>query len=160
MDTADGEAALGEWMGGLGILGAVEAEGALADVTSAIEATMAGLLEAKQPAVLAALALFLSVDVNHDGRVTETEFARLATSELPKLQGDSRGTSFSHEQLQRTFAKADLNAAMKDAAGKMATFSKKASDSHAAAATDRAALAATGRVRRHVQRQRRHRGGV
>jgi len=40
-------------------------------------------------------------------------------------------------------AKADLNAAMKDAAGKMATFSKKASDSHAAAATDRAALAAT-----------------
>ena len=124
-----------------------------------------GLLEAKQPAVLAALALFLSVDVNHDGRVaedelepcasmplpraswwpsehpschpvciqaahlcsrrklppcastlqphasqvTEKEFARLASSELPRLQGDSRGTTFTHEQLQRTFAKADLN---------------------------------------------------
>jgi len=40
-------------------------------------------------------------------------------------------------------AKADLNAAMKDAAGKMAAFSKKASDSHAAAADERAALAAT-----------------
>ena len=127
-----------------------------------------GLLEAKQPAVLAALALFLSVDVNHDGRVaedelepcasmplpraswwpsehpschpvciqaahlcsrrlsvklppcastlqphayqvTEKEFARLASSELPRLQGDSRGTTFTYEQLQRTFAKADLN---------------------------------------------------
>jgi hypothetical protein len=32
-----------------------------------------GLLEAKQPAVLAALALFLSVDVNHDGRVAEDD---------------------------------------------------------------------------------------
>ena len=41
--------------------------------------------------------------------MTENEFARLASSELPRLQGDSRGTSFSYEQLQRTFAKADLN---------------------------------------------------
>ena len=41
--------------------------------------------------------------------MTEKEFARLASSELPRLQGDSRGTTFTHEQLQRTFAKADLN---------------------------------------------------
>lgn len=45
----------------------------------------------------------------HASQVTEKEFARLASSELPRLQGDSRGTTFTHEQLQRTFAKADLN---------------------------------------------------
>ena len=68
-----------------------------------------GLIEARQSAVLAALTLFLSIDVNHDGRVTEDEFARLASAELPRLQGHERGTSFTHEQLQQTFAKADLN---------------------------------------------------
>ena len=39
-----------------------------------------GLLEAKQPAVLAALALFLSVDVNHDGRVAEDELEPCAST--------------------------------------------------------------------------------
>ena len=42
-----------------------------------------GLLEAKQPAVLAALALFLSVDVNHDGRVAEDELERCASRLQP-----------------------------------------------------------------------------
>ena len=43
-----------------------------------------GLLEAKQPAVLAALALFLSVDVNHDGRVAEYELEPCASMPLPR----------------------------------------------------------------------------
>ena len=43
-----------------------------------------GLLEAKQPAVLAALALFLSVDVNHDGRVAEDELERCAFMLQPR----------------------------------------------------------------------------
>lgn len=42
-----------------------------------------GLLEAKQPAVLAALALFVSVDVNHDGRVAEDELEPCASMPLP-----------------------------------------------------------------------------
>lgn len=44
-----------------------------------------GLLEAKQPAVLAALALFLSVDVNHDGRVAEDELEPCASFPLPRV---------------------------------------------------------------------------